>query len=87
MSIIKTDSFEKEFANLPQEIRRLYHSQEIRFKENWRDSRLHLKKVKLLENAFSFRVTRRYRVFFYFQDSGTAVFFDVDHRKNSYRGL
>ena len=70
---------------MPKEICRLYSVQEKRFKENWRDSRLHIKKVRSLDPTFSFRITRRYRVFFYFQNIETVIFFDIDHRKDIYR--
>jgi len=85
MEIIRTDDFERAFRKLPRDIQRLYQVQETRFKLSWRDSRLHIKKIKELPAALSFRVTRRYRVFFYFQDSTTAVLFDIDHRKDAYR--
>ena len=84
MEIIRTNEFNAALQKLPKEIQNLYHTQEVRFRTNWRDSRLHLKKVKGLLYAFSFRITRRYRVFFYFQNSDTAIFFDVDHRKDIY---
>ncbi len=85
MRIIHADSFTRELAVLPKEIRRLFTVQEERLRENWRDPRLHIKKVRSLKYASSFRITRRYRVFFYFQDEETVVFFDVDHRKDAYR--
>lgn len=55
--------------------------------ENWRDPRLHIKKIKGLEHAFSFRVTRSWRVLFYFQDADEAIFFEIDHRRDVYRDL
>ncbi|TSC56035.1 MAG: hypothetical protein Greene071421_54 [Parcubacteria group bacterium Greene0714_21] len=85
MEIIRTEDFEQSFRKLPSEIQRLYAVQKDRFLSNWRDPRLHIKKVKTLPYALSFRITRRYRVFFYFKDAETAVFFDVDHRKDIYR--
>lgn len=85
MEIIKTDDFNKTFKNLPKEIQQLYNIQEKRFKENWRDPRLHIKKVHSLDLVFSFRITRRYRAFFYFQNKETAIFFDIDHRKDIYK--
>ncbi len=85
MRLIKTNDFSRIFKKLPQNIQRLYATQEKRFKENWRDPRLHIKKVRALPFAFSFRVTRRYRVFFYFQNAGTVIFFDTDHRKDIYK--
>lgn len=85
MEIIKTSDFYRTFKNLPVEIQRLYTTQEKRFQENWHDSRLHIKKVRFLPFALSFRITRRYRVFFYFKDSNTAIFFEIDHRKDIYK--
>lgn len=85
MEIIKTSDFEKSFAKLPADTKRLYFHQENLFLKNWRDPRLHVKKVKDLGHAFSFRITRRYRVLFYFQNPNRAIFFDVDHRKDVYR--
>lgn len=85
MNIIKTDDFEKAFKSLPKDAQRLYQTQEERFVENWRDPRLHIKKVRMLPFALSFRVTRRYRAFFYFKNADTAIFFEIDHRKDIYR--
>lgn len=85
MQIIYTDDFKRSLNKLPKQIHRLLKIQEECFKNNWRDSRLHIKKVRSLDYAFSLRITRRYRAFFYFQDSETAVFFDIDHRKDIYR--
>jgi len=48
-------------------------------------SKIAHKKVKGLPDVFSFRITRRYRVLFYFQNINTAIFFEVDHRKYVYR--
>ena len=85
MKIIRTDDFEHMFQKLPKEIQRLCAIQENHFKVSWRDPRLHIKKVRILPHVLSFRITRRYRVFFYFQNTETAIFFDVDHRKDAYR--
>lgn len=85
MEIIQTDEFLKALRRLPDEIRALYHEQEQRFRQDWRDPRLHMKKVRSLEAGLSFRVTRRYRVFFYFTKENAAVFFMIDHRKDAYR--
>ena len=85
MEIIQTDDFEKSLNKLPKEIQRLYSAQEGLFQKNWLDPRLHIKKVKTLPYALSFRVTRNYRVLFYFQHTETAIFFDIDHRKDIYR--
>lgn len=85
MEIIKTDDFSRAFWKLPKEIQDLYNIQEKRFKIDPGDPRLHIKKVRTLPFALSFRITRRYRVFFYFQNAETAVFFEIDHRKDIYK--
>ena len=84
MKIIRTEDFARSLLELPVEIQRLYSAQEKRFKENWRDPRLHIKKVRGLTGVFSFRVTRRYRVLFYFQNAESVIVFEIDHRKNVY---
>lgn len=85
MEIVKTSDFSRILNNLPQDIQRLCAIQEKRFKEDWRDARLHIKKVRTLPLAMSFRITRRYRVFFYFQNTEITIFFEIDHRKDIYR--
>ncbi len=85
MRIIRTEDFENSFDKLPKEIQSLYFVQEKRFNENWHDARLHIKKVKELPHVFSFRITRRYRAFFYFQNISTVIVFEIDHRKDAYR--
>ena len=85
MTIVKTSDFDRAFNKLPKRIQNLYLKQEKLFKGNWRDSRLRIKKIKGLPHVLSFRITRSYRVLFYFQDSATAIFFDTDHRKDIYR--
>ena len=85
MTIIRTDDFLRASRDLPQDIQKLCTVQLDRFEVNDRDPRLHSKKLRGLPNVFSIRVTRRYRAFFYFQDSTTAIFFDIDHRKDAYR--
>jgi len=84
MKIYKTEDFVKELEKLPTSIKKLYYKQENIFKINWVDSRLHIKRNKELRGVYSFRITRRYRVLFYFGDDG-AIFFNVGHRKDIYR--
>lgn len=84
MEIVKTGDFERSFEKLPKEIQRLYQVQEKRFETDWHDPRLHIKKVRTLTFALSFRITRNYRVLFYFQSKERAIFFYVDHRKDVY---
>ena len=85
MNIVRTNDFERAYKRLPADIQKLCVIQFDRFGTNWRDIRLHIKKVRSLEDVFSLRITRRYRTFFYFQTADTAIFFDCDHRKDIYR--
>ena len=84
MKVIHTEDFERSFSKLPFEIQRLYTTHEKQFKDNWRDPRLHVKKVRGLDGAFCIRITRRYRAFFYFQNAEVVIMFDIDHRKDAY---
>lgn len=85
MEVIRTEEFQRSLQRLPADATKLYEIQERRFRENWCDPRLHLKKVQGLKDALSFRVTRRYRVLFYLRSKESAVFFEIDHRKDVYR--
>ncbi|MBS4026995.1 MAG: hypothetical protein KGZ58_00040 [Ignavibacteriales bacterium] len=84
MVINKTDDFIASVEKLPSDAKRLLKRQEEIFEHNWLDTRLHLKKLKNEDGVYSFRITRRYRVLFYFS-KGEAVFFEVGHRKEIYR--
>jgi mRNA-degrading endonuclease RelE of RelBE toxin-antitoxin system len=86
MIIIETDDFKKDLKNLPSEIKRLYQRQKAIFKENWLDPRLHTKRIRELPGVYSFRITGRYRVLFYFRN-GEAIFFKIGHRKEIYRKI
>lgn len=85
MKILYTDEFKKQFHKLPVKIQQLYKKQENIFLQNWKDSRLHSKKLVEQNLAFSFRITRRYRVLFVFTDEQTTLFTTIGHRKNVYR--
>jgi len=84
MIILKTEDFIGEFKKLPSEIKRIYLKNEEIFQKNWLDPRLHTKRIKELKGVYSFRITRRYRVLFYFRD-GEAIFFSIGHRKDVYK--
>lgn len=85
MTIVTTKDFERALDRLPAEAQSLYQNQEKRFHLDWRDPRLHVKKLRGLPGTFSFRVTRRYRVLFYFiRPEEEVVFFDIGHRKDVY---
>ena len=81
MVIRKTDDFLRDVSRLPKGIRDLLEKQEEVFGGNWLDPRLHTKRIKELPGAYSFRITRRYRAFFYWAGE-EAVFFSIGHRKD-----
>lgn len=83
MTIGQTEDFLKNLEKLPKEIVKIFHNQKKIFVSNWLDPRLHAKRVKELPGSFSFRITRRYRVFFYFREK-EAIFFKIGHRKDIY---
>lgn len=85
MNILYAEEFWKQFQKLPPEIRRLYRKQEAIFEKNWRDPRLHVKKLTDHPLPYSFRITRRYRVLFVFVDSVTVLFATIGHRRRAYR--
>lgn len=84
MIICKTENFLDHFKKLSGDIKEVYNRQETIFKTNWLDSRLHAKRIKELRGTYSFRITRRYRVLFYFRNK-VAIFFSIGHRKDIYR--
>ncbi len=85
MNIVYAEEFVKRLDKLSSEIQRLYRRQEARFRNNWRDPRLHIKKLKDHPFPFSFRITRRYRVLFTFVAVDTVLFATIGHRRGSYR--
>lgn len=84
MTILYASEFTKHFRKLPQNAQLLFKKQELFFKANWKDPRLHTKKLKGHKIAFSFRITRRYRVLFTFVDAETVLFATIGHRKDVY---
>lgn len=85
MKILYADEFRKQYEKLPPGIQRLFHQQELRFKKDWKDPRLHLKKLTGHSVPFSFRITRHYRVLFIFVDRDIALFATIGHRRDAYR--
>ncbi len=85
MQVVKTAEFEKAFNKLPANIKRLCRLQEACLSINWRDPRLHLKKLDLPDAIYSFRVTRSYRALFYFDVHRDIILFNIDDRKDIYR--
>ncbi len=84
MKIVFAEEFYKKFQKLPSEIQKIYQRQEQLFRQNWRDSRLHIKKLDGHPLPFSFRITRRYRVLFTFVGAETVLFATIGHRKDTY---
>lgn len=87
MMVVETDDFLRALARLPTSTRRLCHTQRARFESNPCDPRLHTKKLHGLDGVYSFRITRNYRVLFYFHTENTAIFFAIGDRKDVYKRL
>ncbi len=85
--IIRTDDFERAMEKLPGSIRLLCETQITLMGSDWRDSRLHIKKLREQGGMYSFRITRHYRALFYFDKNDNVIVFDVDHRKDAYRKI
>ena len=80
-----TKSFVIHFKKLP-------HSVQIKTDEHvallmidFRDSRLHTKKLQNLVDLYSFRIGRDYRCIFTFEYGDTIKLIDVQHRKDIYK--
>jgi mRNA-degrading endonuclease RelE of RelBE toxin-antitoxin system len=52
VQIVKTDDFHKDLAKLPADIRRAFARQEKIFLADYRDSRLHLKKLIVKKDVY-----------------------------------
>lgn len=84
MRIFHTEKFFKKLKRLPRGIQELYKVNEEIFFANWKDSRLHTKKLKGGSAPFSFRVTQKYRVLFRLLDENSVLFVSIGHRKDIY---
>ena len=87
MQIISGNDFEKSLKKLHPDYQKLYEKQRQIFEKDWTDPRLQIKKLKGFKNIFSFRVTRKYRVYFQFKNLDTAEFIITGHRKDQQRTL
>ena len=83
MKIFYSQRFTKDLISFPTKIKRLYKKQEDVFLVNWKDSRLHMKKV-IGTGLFSFRITRKYRVLFKLMNEDSVFFVSAGHRKDIY---
>ena len=78
--------FIKDFRKLPKRIQLLVADLEEIFRVNPFDSRLHTKKLSgKLQQFYSFRATREWRVIFEFTEKNTALFLAIMNRKDIYR--
>ena len=84
MKILHTNTFSSGLKELPLGAKKLYKKQEDLFVIDWKDPRLHTKKLQGGDPLFSFRITRRYRVLFVFLDKEMALFTSIGHRKDIY---
>ena len=84
MKIFHNEEFSKNLKRLPKSTQKLYKRQEKIFLINWRDPRLHSKRLKGDDPVFSFRITRKYRVLFRFADENSVLFVSIGHRKDIY---
>ncbi|HEY4517177.1 MAG TPA: type II toxin-antitoxin system RelE/ParE family toxin [Candidatus Paceibacterota bacterium] len=83
--VISTDDYHRAVQGFPQHVRVLAKRQIDLLAANWRDSRLHVKKLRERRSIYSFRITRNYRAFFYFDTQDSIIVFDADDRKDAYR--
>lgn len=85
MNIVYSDDFHKQFYRLPNRIQKLYRVKEKNFRNDWRNSRLDIKKLKDHLFPFSFRINRQYRVLFIFVQENKVLFGAIGHRKDVYK--
>ncbi len=86
MRIVYGDDFIKQAKKLPTTAKKFLSRGLVFLKNNPYDSRLHAKRLSGdLTGFLSFRITRDYRVIFYFLDEETIKLVDVAHRKDIYR--
>jgi mRNA-degrading endonuclease RelE of RelBE toxin-antitoxin system len=83
--VILTDDYHRAVRDFPQPARTIASRQIDILADNWRDPRLHIKKLRAYDGIYSFRITRNYRAFFYFDTEDTIIVFDADDRKDAYR--
>ena len=81
MKIFYSGKFIKMLERVPKNIQELFFRQGKILKEDWRDQRLHLKKLNAKPVTFSFRITRSYRVFFYFRKFDEITLYAIGHRE------
>ena len=87
ISISYTNAFLKHFRVLPKSVQIKGDELVSLLSVDFRDSRLHTKKLVLDEDIYSFRIGRDYRVLFVFEAGDNIKLLNVQHRKDIYKGL
>lgn len=82
-----TKTFVSHFKKLPRSVQIKADSLASFLAVDFRDTRLHTKKLHGNNDWFSFRVGRDYRVVFMFEDGETIKLLDVRHRKDIYKSI
>lgn len=77
--------FKKNFDKLPNGIQRELVILLGFLAVDYRDPRLHTKKLQGLRIEYSFRIRRGYRCIFCFEGGGVIFLIDVAHRKDIYK--
>jgi len=85
--ILLSKDFVNHFRKLPAHAKRKADTLVGILSVDYRDSRLHTKKLHSDNDLYSLRVGRDYRVIFYFLDGGRIYILDVRHRKDIYKKL
>lgn len=80
-----TGVFKKSFDGLPDTIQKEVMKLVGLLAIDYRDPRLHTKKLHGTRIEYSFRVRRDYRCIFCFENGSTILLLDIAHRKDIYR--
>jgi mRNA-degrading endonuclease RelE of RelBE toxin-antitoxin system len=85
--VVLEKTFVSHFKKLPRSIQVRTDELVSLLVVDFRDSRLHTKKLTGVRDVYSFRVGRDYRCLFCFETGGTILLLDIQHRKDIYREL
>ncbi len=80
-----TNVFKKSFGKLPHGIQDEITLLAGILAIDYRDQRLHVKKLHSNRIEYSFRIRRDYRCIFCFENGSTILLLDVAHRKDIYK--
>lgn len=80
-----TGAFVKSLKKLPRSVQGKAHILIGLLAIDYRDPRLHTKKLRGERVEYSFRVGRDYRGIFSFESGTTILLIDIEHRKDIYR--